>query len=175
MLSFEVRPGNTELRFDVIREDVLTACYRAVLGKPLHYEIRRSVIPGRTDPLELDKYEWLSLLQGLDVSDSVSNSIEETIIEHLIDVPEVVEVYFSRDRDVVDLWTIIDHSERRVRFAVYEKELEIRRRLPGLFINFRVSGREASSSPASMGYRRVDFNVRRTNAGHQRSPRPGKA
>jgi len=133
------------------------------------------VIPINRMPLTLDEIGLDDLLADIDTSDSVSNSIEEGIIEHLIRVPEVVEVYFSQDGDVVDVWTVIDQSERRVRFAVYEKELEIRRRLPGLFINFRISGREASSSPASMGYRRVDFNVRRTNAGHQRPPRPGKA
>lgn len=159
-----------------LEQDALTVC-RVVFGLGTQSEsgLFPGVIATTRVPLRLHPVELLNWLSGIDTSDSVSNSIEEVIIEHLIDVLEVVEVYFNLDRDVVDVWTIIDHSERKIRYAVYEKELKIRCQLPDVFINFRVSGRKSSSSPASMGYRRVDLSVRRMNAGHQRPPRPSSA
>ena len=177
MLHLALTSENNERPLRALEQDALTVC-RVAFGLGIQSEPRffpNAIIATTRVALRLHPVEWADLLSEIDTSDSVSNSIEEVIIEHLIDVPEVVEVYFNRDRDVVDVWTILDQSERKIRYAVYEKELKIRCQLPGLFINFRVSGRQSSSSPASMGYRRVDLSVRRMNAGHQRPPRPGSA
>ena len=100
-------------------------------------------------------------------SDNVSNAIEEAIIERFVNIPEIVEVYFHRDGDIVDVWTIVDRNEKPIRYAVYNEELRLRRALPTIFINFRVSGLPTSSAPASMNYRRVNMRLRRANAWHQ--------
>jgi hypothetical protein len=100
------------------------------------------------------------------LSDSISNSIEHSIVRHLIQISEVVEVYFTREDNVIDVWTIVSVRDRRVRHAVYEKELKIMQELPGLFLNFRISSLEGASVPASAGYRRVDVVRTRSNAKH---------
>lgn len=182
MLSLQARPVNTELGFALMREDALTICYEDALsicsqvveGKPLHAEIKIPVIPLQTHPLELDEHEWLSFLQGFDVSDSVSNSLEGAIVRHFAEIPEVAEVYFAREGDTLDVWTILSVSNRETRWKVYAKEAQIIQEIPRYVINFRVSSPAGASTPASAWYRKVNINRVRLDAKRQRSPIEGQ-
>ena len=105
------------------------------------------------------------LLQDIDVSNTVSNSLERAIIQYLADVPEVKEVYFSQKGDIVDIWTIVSEANRNVRKKVYLQELRIIKDVSDFIINFRVSGIEGASTPASAVYKKIDIEKVRRDAG----------
>ncbi|MBI3317604.1 MAG: hypothetical protein HYZ90_00440 [Candidatus Omnitrophica bacterium] len=149
----------------LMRRDALTVCYQSSAGSRQESEITAAVISFSTAPLVLSECEWENFLRDLDISDSLSNSLEKAIVLYLIDVPEVVEVYFAQQGDTIDVWTILFVNSKEIRRKVYAKELEIVKNIPGYVINFRISGREGAGTPASALYRRIDIvGMRQSNA-----------
>lgn len=139
--------------------NALTVCYQSVAGKQREGEIAITVISSRMPALVFNEREWESFLRELDVSDSLSNSLERAIVFHLVDVPEVVEVYFAQQGDTIDVWTILSVNDKKTRHKVYEKEIQIIKGIPWYVINFRISGKEGAGAPASALYRKVDVEV----------------
>lgn len=142
-----------------MRPDTLTVCYQSVAGKQSEGEITATVISFRMSALVFNEREWESFLRELDVSDSLSNSMERAIVFHLVDVPEVVEVYFAQQGDTIDVWTILSVNDKETRHKIYAKEIRVIKGIPGYVINFRVSGKEGADAPASALYRKVDIEA----------------
>ncbi len=168
MLIFE--PTLTfEPAVDRIREDALTVCEEAVAGRPPVKSLRVPVHSIQITPFDLAETEWKNFLRGLNANDTISDSLERTIVRYLADIPEVTDVYFAQQGDVIDIWTIISSNSKEIRHKVYAKELEIINEIPGFVLNFRVSGQMGSSTPISAGYRKVDMISIRSDVRHQRS------
>jgi len=81
-----------------------------------------------------------------------SNAIEQTIRRVLIDVKQVCAIYVSIDEDAIDVWVVLTDTSRSVRRQIYERELQIGDRLPGLFFNFTTSSADDHPPRSSSGY-----------------------
>lgn len=98
------------------------------------------------------------------VASSTFDSVEAAISRHLANVGEASAVYFLKEGDVINIWTVLKNYNRATRRKVYEQEAKIIRELPELPLYFRTTDLEGEEIPKSELYNRIDLEELRRDA-----------
>ncbi len=89
-------------------------------------------------------------------ADTCLNSIENTIASKFFDgVPQLRAIYYHKEGDVIDVWSVLKDFDRSTREKVYAKEVALIKEFPDVIFNFRTTDGMGETTPASSGYRKI--------------------
>ena len=74
---------------------------------------------------ELTSDTTIDEISQIDKIDSSTNRLENFIAERFLAINSVEFVFLSLEKDSIDIWTVINKLDRKVRGKVYEVEYEI--------------------------------------------------
>lgn len=88
------------------------------------------------------------------------NSIEFIIGKNFFkEVPELEAVYFDKEGDTINVWSVLKDFSRPVREKIYTKEAFVIKEFPSLVFNFRTTDAKGEMMPASSGFKKVSRAV----------------
>jgi len=90
------------------------------------------------DPISDILFGYTNETLQVDMVDSSTNRLENVVAERFISVNEVEYVFLSLENDSINIWTVINKLDRKVRERIYDVEYDILDILKGFQFDFHV-------------------------------------
>jgi hypothetical protein len=74
----------------------------------------------------------------IDMAESLTDRLENFIAERFLDIPSVEFVFLSKENDSINIWTVINKLDRKIREKIYDIEYDILGILRGFRFDFHV-------------------------------------